>query len=69
MFRNDHSQQKGSRGQSELDGWGGWNTQKVFNGFFFNLFYFLNYENMITRLQETWKTQYKVKIFSWTLSL
>lgn len=37
--------------------------------FFFNLFYFLNYENMITRLQETWKTQYKVKIFSWTLSL
>ena len=48
---------------------GGWNTEKVFNGFLKNLFYFLNYENMITRLQETWKIQYKVKIFSWNFSL
>ena len=25
------------------------------NGFFKSLFYFLNYENMITHLQETWE--------------
>ena len=30
------------------------------NGFFKSLFYFLNYENMITHLQETWEIQNKV---------
>ena len=32
----------------------------VYGSDFFFLFYFLNYENMITHLQETWKIQNKV---------
>ena len=32
----------------------------MFMALIFSLFYFLNYENMITHLQETWKIQNKV---------
>ena len=32
----------------------------IFMALIFSLFYFLNYENMITHLQETWKIQNKV---------
>ena len=39
-------------------------THSIFFFFFFKMaiifFYFLNYESMITHLQETWKMQHKV---------
>ena len=36
------------------------NAKKIYYFVFFLSFYFLNYENMVTHLQETWKTQSKV---------
>ena len=41
-------------------------SKKMGRDFFLFLFYFLNYESMITHLQETWKIQNKVTYSSTT---